>query len=213
MFTGIIQAQGNIKEIRASNKGAVFVLNSNSLDFSDVSIGDSIAVNGVCLTVTQLDKNYFSADVSQETLNCTTFSQLKKGQNINLEKSLRLNQGVDGHIVSGHVDGVGKITLIDIEGDSTRMKIKVDDNLVKYIAKKGSICINGVSLTVNEIDGNVFDVNIVPHTFSVTTFDELKVNSQVNIEIDIIARHIEQLLNYKTGARIDKALLIKDGYL
>jgi len=213
MFTGIIQAQGNIKEIRASNKGAVFVLNSNSLDLSDVSIGDSIAVNGVCLTVTQLDKNYFSADVSQETLNCTTFSQLKKGQNINLEKSLRLNQGVDGHIVSGHVDGVGKITLIAIEGDSTRMKIKVDDNLIKYIAKKGSICINGVSLTVNEIDGNVFDVNIVPHTFSVTTLDELKVNSQVNIEIDIIARHIEQLLNHKTSARIDKALLIKNGYL
>ena len=213
MFTGIIQAQGNIKEIRASNKGAVFVLNSNSLDLSDVSIGDSIAVNGVCLTVTQLDKNYFSSDVSQETLDCTTFSQLKKGQNINLEKSLRLNQGVDGHIVSGHVDGVGKITLIAIEGDSTRMKIKVDDNLVKYIAKKGSICINGVSLTVNEIDGNVFDVNIVPHTFSVTTLGELKVNSQVNIEIDIIARHIEQLLNHKTSARIDKALLIKNGYL
>ena len=213
MFTGIIQAQGNIKEIRASNKGAVFVLNSNSLDLSDISIGDSIAVNGVCLTVTQLDKNYFSSDVSQETLDCTTFSQLKKGQNINLEKSLRLNQGVDGHIVSGHVDGVGKITLIAIEGDSTRMKIKVDDNLVKYIAKKGSICINGVSLTVNEIDGNVFDVNIVPHTFSVTTLDELKVNSHVNLEIDIIARHIEQLLNHKTSARINKALLIKDGYL
>jgi len=213
MFTGIIQAQGNIKEIRASNKGAVFVLNANSLDLSDVSIGDSIAVNGVCLTVTQLDMNYFSADVSQETLNCTTFSQLKKGQNINLEKSLRLNQGIDGHIVSGHVDGVGKVTLIAIEGESTRMKIKVDDNLVKYIAKKGSICINGVSLTVNEIDGNVFDVNIVPHTFSVTTLDELKVNSQVNIEIDIIARHIEQLLNHKTSARIDKAMLIKNGYL
>jgi riboflavin synthase len=213
MFTGIIQAQGNIKEIRASSNGVVFVLNSNSLDLSNVSIGDSIAVNGVCLTVTQLDKNYFSSDVSQETLDCTTFSQLKKGQNINLEKSLRLNQGVDGHIVSGHVDGVGKITLIAIEGDSTRMKIKVDDNLVKYIVKKGSICINGVSLTVNEIDGNVFDVNIVPHTFSVTTLDELKVNSQVNIEIDIIARHIERLLNHKTGARINKARLMKDGYL
>jgi len=213
MFTGIIQAQGNIKEIRASNKGAVFVLNSNSLDLSVVSIGDSIAVNGVCLTVTQLDDNSFSADVSQETLNCTTFSQLQKGQNINLEKSLRLDQGIDGHVVSGHVDGVGKVTLIAIEGESTRMKIKVDDNLIKYIAKKGSICINGVSLTVNEIDGNVFGVNIVPHTFSITTLDELKVNSQVNIEIDIIARHIEQLLNHKTSARIDKALLIKNGYL
>ena len=190
MFTGIIQAQGNIKEIRLSNKGAVFVLNSNSLDLSDVSIGDSIAANGVCLTVTQLYDNSFSADVSQETLNCTTFSQLKKGQNINLEKSLRLDQGIDGHLVSGHVDGVGMISSITIEGESTRMKIKVDDNLIKYIAKKSSICINGVSLTVNEINGNVFGVNIVPYTFSFTTLDELKVNSQVNIEIDIIARHI-----------------------
>jgi len=198
MFAGIIQAQGNIKEIRSSNKGAVFVLNSNSLDLSDVSIGDSIAVNGVCLTVTQLDDNSFSTDISQETLNCTTFSQLKKGQNINLEKSLRIDQGIDGHLVSGHVDGVGKVASIAIEGESTRMKIKVDDNLVKYIAKKSSICINGVSMTVNEIDGNVFSVNIIPHTFSVTTLDELKVNSQVNIEIDIIARHIEQLLNHRT---------------
>ena len=199
MFTGIIQAQGNIKEIRSSNNGAVFALNSNSLDLSDVSIGDSIAVNGVCLTVTQLDNNSFSADVSQETLNCTTFSQLKKGQNINLEKSLRIDQGIDGHLVSGHVDGVGKVASITIEGESTRMKIKVDDNLVKYIAKKSSICINGVSLTVNEIDGNVFGVNVIPHTFSVTTLGELKVNSQANIEIDIIARHIEQLLNNKTS--------------
>jgi len=199
MFAGIIQAQGNIKEIRSSNKGAVFVLNSNSLDLSDVSIGDSIAVNGVCLTVTQLDDNSFSADVSIETLNCTTFSQLKKGQNINLEKSLRLDQGIDGHFVSGHVDGVGKVTSIAIEGESTRLKIKFNDNLVKYIAKKSSICINGVSLTVNEIDGNVLGVNIIPHTFSVTTLDELRVNSQVNIEIDIIARHIEQLLNHRTG--------------
>ena len=200
MFAGIIQAQGNIKEIRSSNNGAVFVFKSNSLNLSHVSIGDSIAVNGVCLTVTQLDDNSFSTDVSQETLNCTTFSQLKKGQNINLEKSLRLDQGIDGHLVSGHVDGVGKVASITIEGESTRMKIKVDDNLVKYIAKKSSICINGVSLTVNEIDGNVFGVNIIPHTFSVTTLDELKVNSQVNIEIDIIARHIEQLLNHKTSA-------------
>ena len=200
MFTGIIQAKGKIKEIRSSNKGAVFVLNSNSLDLSDVSTGDSIAVNGVCLTVTQLDDNSFSTDVSQETLNCTTFSQLKKGQNINLEKSLQLDQGIDGHLVSGHVDGIGKVTSITIEGESTRMKIKVDDSLVKYIAKKGSICINGVSLTVNEINGNIFGVNIVPHTFSFTTLDELKVNSQVNIEIDIIARHIEQLLNHKTRA-------------
>jgi len=203
MFTGIIQAQGNIQEIRKSNKGAVFVLNSNSLDLSDISIGDSISVNGVCLTVTQLDKNSFSSDVSQETLNCSTFSQLKKGQNINLEKSLRLDQGINGHLVSGHVDGIGEVVSLHKEGESTRLIIKVKKDLAKYIAKKGSICINGVSLTVNSIESDIFDVNIVPHTFSVTTLGELIENSRVNIEIDIIARHIEQLINHKSTTGIN----------
>jgi len=203
MFTGIIQAKGNIKEIRISNKGAVFVLNSNSLELSDVSIGDSIAVNGVCLTITQLDKNSFSANVSQETLNCTTFSQLRKGQNINLEKSLRLDQGIDGHLVSGHVDGVGEVVSLQKEGESTRLKIKVKNDLSKYIAKKGSICINGVSLTVNSVEADIFDVNIVPHTLSVTTLGELIENSRVNIEIDIIARHIEHLISHKSTTGID----------
>ena len=200
MFTGIIQAQGNIKEIRSSNKGVVFIINSNSLDLSDVSIGDSIAVNGVCLTVIHLDKDSFSADISQETLNCSTFSQLKKGQNINLEKSLRLDQGIDGHLVSGHVDGVGEVVSLHKEGESTRLKIKVKNDLSKYIAKKGSICINGVSLTVNSIETNIFDVNIVPHTLSWTTFGELIENSKVNIEIDIIARHIEQLISHDSNS-------------
>ena len=203
MFTGIIQAQGNIKEIRSSNNGAVFVLNSNSLDLSDVSIGDSIAVNGVCLTVTQLDKNSFSSNVSQETLNCSTFSQLKKGQNINLEKSLRLNQGIDGHLVIGHVDGVGEVVSLYKEGESTRLIIKVNKDLSKYIAKKGSICINGVSLTVNAVETDFFDVNIIPHTLLVTNLGELIENSRVNIEIDIIARHIEQLISHKSTTGID----------
>ena len=206
MFTGIIQAKGNIKEIRISNKGAVFALNSNSLELSDVSIGDSIAVNGVCLTITQLDKNSFSANVSQETLNCTTFSQLKKGQNINLEKSLRLDQGIDGHLVSGHVDGVGEVVSLQKEGESTRLKIKVKNDLSKYIAKKGSICINGVSLTVNSVEADIFDVNIVPHTLSVTTLGELIENSSVNIEIDIIARHVEQLISHKTSSGKDMSI-------
>ena len=203
MFTGIIQAQGNIQEILESNKGAIIVLNSNSLDLSDVSIGDSIAVNGVCLTVTQLDKNSFSSNVSQETLNCSTFSQLKKGQNINLEKSLRFNQGIDGHLVSGHVDGVGEVVSFQKEGESTRLLIKVNKDLSKYIAKKGSICINGVSLTVNAVETDIFDVNIIPHTLSVTNLGELIENSRVNIEIDIIARHIEQLISYKSTKGID----------
>ena len=203
MFTGIIQAQGNIQEIRISDKGAVFVFNSNSLDLSDVSIGDSIAVNGACLTVKKLDNNSFSADVSQETLKCSTFSQLEKGQSINLEKSLRLDQGIDGHLVSGHVDGVGEVISLKKEGESTRLKIKVNNDLSKYIAKKGSICINGVSLTVNSVEADIFDVNLVPHTLSVTTLGELIENSSVNIEIDIIARHVEQLISHKTSSGKD----------
>jgi len=199
MFTGIIQAQGNIQEIRISNKGAVFVLNSNSLDLSDISIGDSIAVNGVCLTVIKLDNNSFSADVSQETLNCSTFSQLEKRQSINLEKSLRLDQGIDGHLVSGHVDGVGEVISLRKEGECTRLKIKVVNDLSKYIAKKGSICINGVSLTVNSVEDDIFDVNIVPHTLSETNLGELIENSRVNIEVDIIARHVEQLISHKSS--------------
>jgi len=203
MFTGIIQAQGNIQEIRISNKGAVFVLNSNSLDLSDVSIGDSIAVNGVCLTVTQLENNSFSTDVSQETLNCSTFSQLEKGQSVNLEKSLRLDQGIDGHLVSGHVDGVGEVISLRKEGECTRLIIEVKNDLSKYIAKKGSICINGVSLTVNSVEDDIFDINIVPHTLSETNLGELIENSRVNIEIDIIARHLEQLISHKSSSGND----------
>jgi riboflavin synthase len=206
MFTGIIQAQGNIQEIRISDKGAVFVFNSNSLDLSDVSIGDSIAVNGACLTVKKLDNNSFSADVSQETLKCSTFSQLEKGQSINLEKSLRLDQGIDGHLVSGHVDGVGEVVSLHKEGECTCLKIKVKNDLSKYIAKKGSICINGVSLTVNSVEADIFDVNIVPHTLSVTTLGELIENSSVNIEIDIIARHVEQLISHKTSSGKDMSI-------
>jgi riboflavin synthase len=120
---------------------------------------------------------------------------MQKGQNVNLEKSLRLNQGIDGHLVSGHVDGIGKVDSIYTEGESTRINIIIGQNLEKYVAKKGSICINGVSLTVNSIENNIIGVNIVPHTFAVTTFDELEVGARVNIEIDIIARHLEKLIN------------------
>ena len=195
MFTGIIQAKGRVKDVTNSDKGAVFVFDTDSLDMSSASIGDSIAVNGVCLTVVELCDNYFSADVSQETLDCSIFDKLQKGQNVNLEKSLRLNQGIDGHLVSGHVDGIGKVDSIYADGESTRINIIIGQNLEKYVAKKGSICINGVSLTVNSIENNIVGVNIVPHTCAVTTFGELKVGARVNIEIDIIARHLEKLIN------------------
>jgi len=203
MFTGIIQAKGSIHEVHSSEKGAVLVINSNGLDLTDSNVGDSIAVNGVCLTATELKKNSFTADVSQETLSCTTFSELTQGQHVNLEKSLRLNQGIDGHLVSGHVDGIGEVDSVYTEGVSTRLKIKAMSGLMKYIAKKGSICINGVSLTVNSVVGNIFDVNIVPHTFSATTLGSLNEKSKVNLEIDIIARHVEQLINHQIDSGVD----------
>jgi len=195
MFTGIIQAIGQIKTKIAHDKGAVFSFASDELDFSNVAIGDSVAVNGVCLTAIEITENSFKADLSQETLDCSIFGDLSIGDKVNLEKALRLNQGIDGHIVSGHVDGQGEVVDKYPEGDSTRFKISAPQNLVKYIARKGSITINGVSLTVNSVESNVFDVNIVPHTLTATTLGQLSVDSKINLEVDIIARHLEQLLN------------------
>ena len=197
MFTGIIQAKGSIREVSSSKEGARLKINSNELNLLDSKVGDSIAVDGVCLTATEVVDNWFSVDVSNETMSCTTFSKLNQGQNVNLEKSLRLNQGIDGHLVSGHVDGVGTVNSIDKDGECIRIKIEVQSDIVKYIAKKGSICVNGVSLTVNSVENNIFDVNIVPHTFSVTTLGELKLNSIVNLEIDQVARYVERLLTLK----------------
>lgn len=195
MFTGIIQSKGNIKDIISSREGARLKINTNALDLSDSKIGDSIAVDGVCLTVTQLSGDGFTADVSNETLACTTFSGLKQEQEVNLEKSLRANQGIDGHLVSGHVDGIGSVSSVEKDGDSVRIQIEAQNDIVKYIAKKGSICINGVSLTVNRVVKNIFDVNIVPHTLSATTLADLSLNSNVNLEIDQIARYVERLLS------------------
>ena len=195
MFTGIIQSKGSIKEIFSSSDGARLKINTNALDLSDTNVGDSIAVDGVCLTVTELTESSFTADVSNETLTCTTFSALKQGKNVNLERSLRVNQGIDGHLVSGHVDGIGAVNSIEKDGDSLRIKIEVQGDIIKYIAKKGSICINGVSLTVNSVENNFFDVNIVPHTLSASTLGDLSLQSNVNIEIDQIARYVERLLS------------------
>ena len=195
MFTGIIQSKGNIKEILSSREGARLKINTNALDLSDSKVGDSIAVDGVCLTVTQLSGDGFTAYVSNETLACTTFSGLKQEQEVNLEKSLRANQGIDGHLVSGHVDGIGSVSSVEKDGDSVRIQIEAQNEIVKYIAKKGSICINGVSLTVNRVVKNIFDVNIVPHTLSATTLAGLSLNSNVNLEIDQIARYVERLLS------------------
>jgi riboflavin synthase len=191
MFTGIIQAIGRVQNIDAGQ----FSFSATVAFFSGVKIGDSIATNGVCLTVVETGQDYFQVDLSQETLNCSIFGTLLVGDAVNLEKALTLNQGIDGHLVSGHVDGVAKVVERTKQGESTSFKISAPQSLVKYIAKKGSITINGVSLTVNSIEGDVFDVNIVPYTFSVTTLGRLEVGTKVNLEVDIIARYLEQLIN------------------
>ncbi|MBE8190056.1 MAG: riboflavin synthase [Candidatus Thioglobus sp.] len=192
MFTGIIQTIGKIKSIQGAE--FCFCVNANNF-LAEVKIGDSIAVCGVCLSVTEVNSNCFKADVSLETLKCSILGDLQAGSRVNLEKSLRLNQGVDGHLVSGHVDGVAEIIEVLESGNSTIFRISVSENLVKYIAKKGSISVDGVSLTVNNIENKtgIFSVNIVPQTLLSTTFSDLKVGAKVNLEVDIIARYLEQL--------------------
>ncbi|BAF61581.1 riboflavin synthase [Candidatus Vesicomyidisocius calyptogenae] len=196
MFTGIIQAIGKIKSIELGS----FCFQAKKSFFDEVKIGDSIAVNGVCLTTIKIDDNYFKVDISKETLRCTIFSHLGVDSLVNLEKTLRLNQGIDGHLVSGHVDGIVKVVGRSIEGKSIRFKMKTPKNLIKYITKKGSICINGVSLTVNNINDCVLDINIVPYTLKTTTLGELEINSKANLEVDIIARHIERLLYFEKNS-------------
>ena len=164
-------------------------------------VGDSIAVSGVCLTVTELHANGFCADVSGETLACTTFATLAEGTRLNLEKSLTLTKPLGGHWVSGHVDGVGNITACDKDGESLRVQIKAPDNLAKYIAAKGSISVDGVSLTINAVSGAEFTVNLVPHTLQETTLGEVKAGRKVNLEVDIIARYLERLLLGERAAR------------
>ncbi|ABL02258.1 riboflavin synthase, alpha subunit [Candidatus Ruthia magnifica str. Cm (Calyptogena magnifica)] len=192
MFTGIIQIVGKIKSIKAG----VFCFEAQGSFFNEVKIGDSISVNGVCLTAIEIGDDYFKADISQETFRYTIFNHLGINNSVNLEKALRLNQGIDGHLVSGHVDGIAKVVDRFIEGESTRFKISTPKNLIKYISKKGSICINGVSLTVNNINDCVFDINIVPYTLKATTLGGLKINNEVNLEVDIIVRYLEQLLHH-----------------
>jgi riboflavin synthase len=160
----------------------------------DVQLGDSIAVNGVCLTVVKIDGSDFTVDVSRETLSCTTGLELLGGH-VNLEKALRLSDRLGGHLVSGHVDGVGQVIAFNDIGESWRLVVRAPQQLAKYIAVKGSITINGVSLTVNQVSGAEFEVNLIPHTLDVTMLNELKVGTKVNLEIDLIARYVERMLS------------------
>ena len=217
MFTGIIEAQGQVAAIDRRGTDITLTIASDTLDFSDVNIGDSIAVNGVCLTVVKLGDASFSADVSGETLDCTTFSDLKPGATVNLEKALTLSARLGGHLVSGHVDGIGEVESIQDEGRSLRFRFVAPPSLAKYIAVKGSICIEGVSLTVNAVDGRAFEVNIVPHTLAQTTMKDFKSGTRVNLEVDLIARYLERLMQGEGGSAgeggITLELLQQAGYI
>ena len=193
MFSGIIADVGLITRAEDRDGGLRLSVATEALGMDDVRIGDSIAVNGVCLTVVKKDGAVFTVDVSRETLNCTVGLE-RQGGHVNLEKALRLSDRLGGHLVSGHVDGVGEVVAFNDIGESWRLVVRAPQKLAKYIATKGSITINGVSLTVNHVAGSEFDVNLIPHTLEATTLNELKAGSKVNLEIDLIARYVERMM-------------------
>ena len=216
MFTGIIQAIGSIASLEQRGGDMRLGINAGKLPLADVGLGDSIAVSGVCLTVVGKTATGFQADVSGETLAKTSFKQIKVGSRVNLEKALLPTTHLGGHIVSGHVDGIASVLEKIADGSSFRFKFQAPDELAKYIAEKGSICIDGISLTVNEVDGAVFNVNIVPHTLIETTLGVTEVGSQVNIEVDLLARYMERLMKGEAAAGcaggVSKELLQNSGF-
>jgi riboflavin synthase len=194
MFTGIIQAVGRIHDYEARGEDARMVIEAGGLDLSDVAPGDSVAVNGVCLTAIARTASSFTVDVSAETLRCT--EGFLPGAEVNLEKAMRLMDRLGGHIVSGHVDGAGTITRFEPAGESHLAEIDAPANLARYIAPKGSITVNGVSLTVNQVHGTRFSLNLIPHTLAQTTLGQLQPGSRVNLEIDMVARYVERLTSF-----------------
>ena len=193
MFSGIIADIGTIIRVEDGAGGLRLTISTDKLCLDEVQLGDSIAVNGVCLTVVKVNGKTFSVDVSEETLNCTTGLK-KQGARVNLEKALRLSDRLHGHLVSGHIDGVGEVVAVTVLGENRKLSVCVPQTLAKYIAVKGSITINGVSLTVNEVEGAEFSVNLIPHTLAVTALDDLRAGSKVNLEIDLIARYVERMM-------------------
>jgi len=196
VFTGIIQAVGRIAEIDAGEQDIRLRIETGKLPLADVALGDSIATSGVCLTVTELPGDGFWADVSPETLSLTSLGSKGVGDAVNLETSLTLSTPLGGHLVSGHVDGVGYIEQIMEDARFWRVKVAAPDNLARYIAMKGSICVDGTSLTVNQVDGSVFELTIIPQTWEETVFSEYVAGSPVNLEVDVIARYLERLMQF-----------------
>jgi riboflavin synthase len=217
MFTGIIQSVGKIAALEASGGDARVRIACGKLDMSVVNTGDSIAVSGVCLTVVEHSAEGFTADVSGETLSRTTLGRRHAGAAVNLEKALTLSTPLGGHLVSGHVDGVGVVVNRREAARSVQFRIKAPEALAKYIAEKGSVCVDGVSLTVNAVHGAEFEVNIVPHTLAETTLGVIKADSEVNIEVDVVARYLERLMlggrAAHSGSEITRDFLARHGFI
>jgi len=218
VFTGIIQAVGTIDKVENKAGDIRIEVDSAELDLNNIQPGDSIAVNGVCLTVIACREQGFSADISIETLNKTNLGELESGSPVNLENALTLNTVLGGHLVSGHVDGIASIIEMQDEGRSIRYGFEVIADLQHYIAHKGSVTIDGTSLTVNRVTGNRFEVNIVPHTQQKTIFRYYRANTRVNIEVDIIARYLERLIEGKAQGQnhSDRQMLdtlVKSGFI
>ncbi|MCP5305891.1 MAG: riboflavin synthase [Chromatiaceae bacterium] len=216
MFTGIIEAIGEVAVLEPRGGDIRLRLRTGKLDLADVALGDSIAVNGVCLTVVQLPGDGFAADVSRETLSLTSLGQLAPGSRVNLEKALTLASRLGGHMVSGHVDGLGQVVERHDDARSVRFAIEAPQALARYIAHKGSITVDGTSLTVNAVQGRRFELNIVPHTLHETIIDGYDVGRQVNLEVDLIARYLERLVlgddaASADGGTLDLALLERVG--
>jgi len=199
MFTGIIVATGRVTAIAPTSGDLELGVDAAGLDVARIAIGDSVSVQGVCLTVTRKENTCFYADVSRETLAKTTLGSLRVGSRVNLEPSLRAGDALGGHMVSGHVDAVAKLKLAAQDARSWRLEFELPEGLARFVAPKGSICVDGVSLTVNNVDGRRFDVNIIPHTHAVTTLGELRAGDEVNIEIDVVARYLARLMTKPEG--------------
>jgi len=218
MFTGIIEATGFIENLESVAGDVRLKVNTGKLDMSDVALGDSIATNGVCLTVVEFSDSFFCADVSSETIKRTGFANYGKGQQVNLEKALQVSDRLGGHIVSGHVDGIGEVISIQQNARAVEIWIKAPDELARYLAEKGSITLDGVSLTINAINGAQFMLTLVPHTMQETNIGTYQIGSKVNLEVDVIARYLERLLLGDKAAQaqesdISMEFLAEHGYL
>lgn len=212
MFTGIVRAIGIVADIGSYRGDTRLRIESPGLPLAGYAVGESICVNGVCLTAGELDDRAFSCDVSRETLGVTTLGNLRRGNRVNLEPALTLADRLGGHLVSGHVDGIGSVTERRADARSVRLQIDVPDELRRYLARKGSVCVDGVSLTINSVSAASFTVNIIPHTARETIAGEYDCGTQVNIEVDLIARYLESLMQTGDEQGLSRSFLEANGY-